>query len=446
MRCASCRSPLDAGDEEQLRDIVRAHRNSTPSARSISQQECSQRPSTRSAVEESFILLDGSRRDRRAASRPLEESYVMLVPAAERGGPSAATASSRPPDATNQEILDARLHALDLATTASQVEQPLCKGCCQQVETDIRSEMKKLQQEADAYEAALERLQTESPPNPPAQIAAVLNQQQEAESRDRARAEKAEAELAAEIRRLDGLKAAADEVTALEQRYWRAFNELDLQLAAHLQERDTILAKIEVADAQLEALNRTNVWNDVFHIWQSGPFATINGARLGRAAGANVTWDEVNAAWGHAVLTLHTLAQVCHLKFRHHRLLPMGSYARVATSRASFDLYGPVNRLTCAKFDVAQVAFLACLKEFEDHARGRDRSQGCRTLFELPYAIDGDKVGGQSIKLFCHKEEAWTKALKFMAADLKFALKWVITEHDKALSVALSARSATRST
>jgi hypothetical protein len=85
-------------------------------------------------------------------------------------------------------------------------------------------------------------------------------------------------------------------------------------------------------------------------------------------------------------------------------------------------------------------------QEFEDHARGRDRSQGCRTLFELPYAIDGDKVGGQSIKLFCHKEEAWTKALKFMAADLKFALKWVITEHDKALSVALSARSATRST
>jgi hypothetical protein len=40
------------------------------------------------------------------------------------------------------------------------------------------------------------------------------------------------------------VQAAADEVTALEQRYWRAFNELDLQLAAHLQERDTILAKV----------------------------------------------------------------------------------------------------------------------------------------------------------------------------------------------------------
>ena len=36
----------------------------------------------------------------------------------------------------------------------------------------------------------------------------------------------------------------AEEVAALERRYWHAVNELDFQLAAHIQNRDTILAKV----------------------------------------------------------------------------------------------------------------------------------------------------------------------------------------------------------
>ncbi len=43
-----------------------------------------------------------------------------------------------------------------------------------------------------------------------------------------------------------------------------------------------------------------------------GPFATISGFRLGRTAEVPVEWDEINAAWGQAVLLLHTMAQVWH--------------------------------------------------------------------------------------------------------------------------------------
>jgi Apg6 BARA domain len=68
--------------------------------------------------------------------------------------------------------------------------------------------------------------------------------------------------------------------------------------------------QIEVADAQLEALRRTSVWNDVFHIWHTNAFGTVGGFRLGRTATEPVPWEEINAAWGHAVLLLHTLAQV----------------------------------------------------------------------------------------------------------------------------------------
>ena len=46
--------------------------------------------------------------------------------------------------------------------------------------------------------------------------------------------------------------------------------------------RDAILAKIEVSQAQLEFLKRTNALNDAFPIWHDGEFGTINNFRLGR--------------------------------------------------------------------------------------------------------------------------------------------------------------------
>lgn len=52
------------------------------------------------------------------------------------------------------------------------------------------------------------------------------------------------------------------------------------------------------------------MFNDVFHIWHEGPFGTISGFRLGRTPTEAVEWGEINAAWGQAVLLLHTLAQV----------------------------------------------------------------------------------------------------------------------------------------
>lgn len=48
------------------------------------------------------------------------------------------------------------------------------------------------------------------------------------------------------------------------------------------EERDAILAKIEVSQAHLELLKRTNVLNDAFPIWYDGEFGTINNFRLGR--------------------------------------------------------------------------------------------------------------------------------------------------------------------
>lgn len=110
-------------------------------------------------------------------------------------------------------------------------------------------------------------------------------------------------------------------------------------------------ARLEASGAALDALKRTAVYHDVFRIWYDGACGTISGLRLGRTSqqvgwvgiaqewacvgwlagqcrwpvtwlNANrpavsllpslqaVEWDEINAAWGQAVLLLATLAKV----------------------------------------------------------------------------------------------------------------------------------------
>lgn len=409
-------------------------------------------------MEESFVVLDGAQRGAfgqhaaqptgMVAPRSLEESFVMLTGGI--GGRNAggiSTAALAQPQAHQQGLDDlfaTCARTFELASSSTQVDQPLCVECAGKVVAEVDADTRAAEGEAAAYEAALARLQAEPDAAlPEAEFQTRLAAAEADERREREKAEQAEAELAAAERELASLQEAAGQVAALEERYWHAFNDLSLQLSTHLQDRDATLAKIEAADAQLESLRRTNVWNDVFHIWHAGAFGTIGGFRLGRTAVEPVSWEEINAAWGHAVLLLHTLAQACQMTFSQYRLLPMGSYPRVADGRATHDLYGPVNRFVCTGYDRAQVAFLACLKEFAAFARARDIAEKRKEAFELPYAIDGDRVGGLTIKLIFNKLDRWTKALKYMLSDLKWALKWVINANNTALAASQSASGAT---
>lgn len=68
---------------------------------------------------------------------------------------------------------------------------------------------------------------------------------------------------------------------------------------------------------------------------------------------------------------------------------------------------------------------LGIWQEFFEFAQGRDKAEG-RTPLEMVYAMEGDIVGGQSIKLMFNKDTKWTKALKYMLSNLKWALVWMI--------------------
>ena len=67
----------------------------------------------------------------------------------------------------------------------------------------------------------------------------------------------------------------------------------------------------------------------------------------------------------------------------------------------------------------------AATQEFYAFAQARDQAEG-RTPLEMVYAIEGDLVGGMSIKLMFNKDAKWTVALKYMMANLKWGLAWMV--------------------
>ncbi|WIA22458.1 hypothetical protein OEZ85_004756 [Tetradesmus obliquus] len=293
---------------------------------------------------------------------------------------------------------------------------------------EVEAQVAELEGEIGAYSNALRQLGEEG-------AAALSEEEFAAELADLAaqtaaaqqQQAQAESALTAVQRELAAQQAIAADIAALEERYWHDLNEYQLSLQQHISERDGLLQRIDRAGQQLLLLKSTNVLNDTFRIWHDGPFGTISGFRLGRTPEAPVEWEEINAAWGQAVLLLATMATQCKLNFSAYRLLPMGSHPRVADKRGTYDLFGPVAKLWGGSYDKAMAGFLACLKEFGDFARARDIAEGQPSLFEFPFAIEGDKVGNYTVRLsLLSKDAKWTKALKLLLADLKVALQWMI--------------------
>jgi len=363
--------------------------------------------------------------------------------------------------------VDAKLRALaalfEAASTASGADHPLCLDCAARLREEIERQAREAEADAEAYERALARLgrrrrgarrrgepatglaaeeDDEGPPHLPppspsppppaaltdaqfdAELAALADREAAARERISAlsrRLHAARLELAA-LESADG--AAASEALA---QYWRDASAVQAALDHHVSERDALLARTERATQRLACLRATSALNDACRIWHEGPFGTIGGFRLGRTPEQPVPWDEINAAWGLAVLLLAAMARSARVTFTGaRRLLPLGSRARVADARGTHDLFGPVSRLWTAPYDRAVAAYVGCLAEFGEFARARDLAEGRAPPFEFPFAVDGaaGTVGGHSVRLALNKEARWTRALKLMLADLKVALQW----------------------
>merc|ERR1712146_524260 len=120
---------------------------------------------------------------------------------------------------------------------------------------------------------------------------------------------------------------------------------------------------------------------------------------------------------GQACMLLNALVRKCGLSgTSQFRLLPRGSYSAIQHVGDVLELYssdgGFARFFSGRRFDFAITAFLGLLKEVAQFLQKFDGGDG------LPYGIEGDKVGSLSCGLQFNQDEKWTRALKFMLADL----------------------------
>lgn len=358
---------------------------------------------------------------RGGASQAMDSSFVVL--AGERSGSDAGLAAS------------VMARVFDVACELGERDYPLCDTCSSAALAAVEQRTREVEAECAAYEEALEVLRdaeadvgrgTSEIEGAAVAISNVMIDMEKAdrETEETLRALELELESTRAARRKLAKKAAA--LDEAEDTYWREFHAFKKNLNSHLEKRDSILARTAQAQAHLDRLEKTNVFNDAFHIWTDGAFGTINGFRLGRLPNVVVEWDEINAAFGLACLLLHSMARICKFTFTQYTLKPMGSFPKVCDAKGNvFELFGPVSIISSHKYDKAVQGFLTCLSELSEFMKARDVRQGVNPPFELPFAISNDKVDGKKMTFTFNRDENWTYALKLMLTDLKLMLAWV---------------------
>ncbi|BFZ15451.1 hypothetical protein BsWGS_18490 [Bradybaena similaris] len=316
----------------------------------------------------------------------------------------------------------------DLMSGQSDIDHPLCEECTDHLLDNLDHQLKIVEDESKEYREFLDRLgYSEDAINEP-ELDEELRQLMQEEKRLQQELAQAERDRMKIAEAMTVEKEKAKKLDEEEEKYWQEFNDQS-RVAIELEdEQKSVDNQLKYAQAQLDRLKKTNVFNATFHIWHDEEFGTINDFRLGRLPAKPVEWNEINAAWGQVVLLLVSLANKIGLKFKKYRPVPYGnhSYIEVVDEKKELPLYGSggIRFLWDTKFDSAMVAFLECLQQFRDEVEKEDSS------FNLPYKMSKGKIyEGEnthySIKMQFNSEEQWTKALKYMLTNLKWALAWL---------------------
>ncbi|KAL2021427.1 hypothetical protein VTK56DRAFT_7180 [Thermocarpiscus australiensis] len=355
----------------------------------------------------------------------------------------------------------------EILSARSDIDHPVCVECTEVLLEELHKKLEATRRERDAFINFLKENQASAPTD------------EELRAREEAlrHAQQAEAAAAEELAKLEREKDSLDaELVALEEEsqkldaeeeaFWRERNAFASRLADFQNERDSINSKFDHDSRQLEKLQRSNVYNDTFCISHDGIYATINGLRLGRLSSKPVDWPEINAAWGHALLLLVTVADKLGYRFEGYEPQPMGSTSRIirydqpspSSSRIGptaggrsapppppkrhvLDLFSSGDMplgLTFMhrKFDNAMTAFLELVRQLGAHVEAQTGADGGAPL-SLPYKIDGDRIGDVSIRLGVAQDDGWTKACKLTLTCCKFLLA-----HASNVSSASSGRTA----
>lgn len=339
----------------------------------------------------------------------------------------------------------------EMLSARSDVDHPICVECTEMLVEGLQKKLESSARERDAYVGFLKQAQANQP----------RAEDVEAGEQARENAQRQETDAMQELLDLEKEKAEVDrEILALEdeareldlkeEEFWRERNAFTAKLSDFQNERDSLNSKYDHDSRLLEKLQRSNVYNDTFCISHDGTFATINGLRLGRLSNKPVDWPEINAAWGHALLLLVTVAEKLDYRFDGFEPEPMGSTSRIvrfelpsptasrlggvggqrngpppAPKRHVLELYSagdlPLGlTFMHRKFDNAMVAFLELVRQLGAFVHRQTAAEG--HALTLPYKIEGDWIHDVSIKLGIAQDDGWTKACKLTLTCCKFLL------------------------
>ena len=347
--------------------------------------------------------------------------------------------------------MEKNLRLFEILSARSDIDHPICSECTDLLMHGLQHRQATVSRERDAYIDFLKKAQSDIPTEEEQQrTRQALIQAKDLEAEALKELEELEAEKATVEDEIAALDREAAELDEEEEAFWRERNAFDAQLSRFRDERDSLQNQFLNDSKLLESLQRTNVYNDAFCIGHDGYFGTINGLRLGRLPDHPVDWQEINAAWGQAVLLLDIVAEKLNFTFRGYKLLPIGSTSKIErieqpqgssqqdAKRATkpkvvtFDLYSngdlPLGLGFLHRgFDNAMVCFIDCLKQLGDHVEKTSSRAGSNGAvmpgLKMPYNINKDKIGDASIKLGAfNQEEVWTKACKYTLTCCKFLL------------------------
>jgi beclin 1 len=344
---------------------------------------------------------------------------------------SISMASEQNPNTTNELLTgwSARINTIsslfDIMSANSTIDHPLCEECADQLINQLDVQCKIVQKEQSEYSNLISKLNQENlNENEICQLGQELQALELEETELLKQLEQAEAEEAALAKQIETKLEDEEKLAEQEEKYMIEYCNLKTTLI-NLEEKQTSLDnQIRQNQMHFNRLRGTNVLNAAFHIWHSGPFGTINCFRLGRLPDTPVEWDEINAALGQVALLLHSLARKVRLEFKRFRLVPFGNYSYIEVienvptmnlkKNDQLHMYGSggFKYYWGTKFDTGMVAFLDCLKQFEEKIRSIDSS------FSMPYPINVHKLedkktsSSYSIKCQINSYEEWTKSLK----------------------------------
>lgn len=335
----------------------------------------------------------------------------------------------------------------EILSARSDIDHPICVECTDLLLEEMAKKLDTTARERDTYVSYLKHLQSDTLTDDEIHTQHLALQKaladEEAALSDLRRLEHEKSTLDAELLALEDESRALD---SQEEAFWRSRNDFATRLSAFQSERDSTNSKFDHDSRLLEKLQRSNVYNDTFCISHDGTFATINGLRLGRLSAKPVDWPEINAAWGHALLLIVTVAEKLSYRFDGYEPLPMGSTSKIirfepispTSSRITghsappqppkkhvLDLFSSGDMplgLTFMhrRFDVAMTAFLELVRQLGEHVRRQTARSGNELM--MPYRIEGDRIGDVSIKLGIAQDDGWTKACKLTLTCCKFLL------------------------